>query len=900
MAKKGFFAIVIILLLCVGVASAYAMPDEAEAVSEVGLLETAQPEAVAASVPQPISSPDGTVTAQVWLSGGKLFYNLQKNGTTILETSKLGITTNVGNFTSGLSYVSETQQTINETYSLPQAKKAVYQNHCNETRYVFQKGSATMELYFRAYNDGIAYRYYIPGSGMASISGESTTFNLPDGTGGWAFGWRNDYEGKHEYYGPTSFNSANFAMPVLASINNNAYWALLTEGNVYNGGGSYCTSHLDGSIGQEMKLAFAPEQTSAVVTQYPFESPYRVVIVSDSLNSLANSTLVENLNPPSIISDTSWIQPGKAAWSWWSEERSPQWLLRQKEYVDFASRHGWEYVTVDAGWDESWVADLCAYAGARGVKVLVWTDVGALDTPVEVNAKLPLWASWGVSGFKVDFMMNDAQSRMATYQLIAEKAAQLELLVNFHGSTKPAGEMRTWPHVVTTEGVRGSEHYKWSDYSTAYQNCTLPFTRNVVGPMDFTPVVISNENLNTTQAHQLALSVVFESGIQHFADTIDSYEPWKGTSFLDAVPVTWDETRLLEGFPGDYATIARRSGADWFVGAITDDARTASINCSFLSSGSYTAYIYKDGADGDFITISSQTVTSASVLNVPLLATGGSAVLITKSPFNPDVSDDPAYTYYEAEGAGNTRSGGASLTSNANASGGMKVGYLGGSSGGAVQFNSVHAPTAGTYELKLFYCGIDKRSFAVTVNGVSAGTHAAPDSGSFNTLRTISLQVTLKAGSNVIKIGNTGGYAPDLDRIAIKAVTPPPQYTREAESGLNTLGGGANIVTEANASGGKKVGYIGSGGTLTFSNLSVAQSGPYVMRIYYLTGDNREVHLNINGGATQKVLCFDSGSFNSVEYKEALVTLLAGNNTIVMSHAGGYSPDIDKIVLIKY
>jgi len=211
--------------------------------------------------------------------------------------------------------------------------------------------------------------------------------------------------------------------------------------------------------------------------------------------------------------------------------------------------------------------------------------------------------------------MNDSQMRMATYQLIAEKAGELHMLVNFHGSTKPSGEIRTWPHVTTSEAVRGSEHYKWGEYSTAYQNSTLPFTRNVIGPMDFTPTVISNSNLNTTHAHQLALSVIFESGMQHLADSIDSYEAWKGKNFLNKVPASWDELRVLDAFPGDYAVIARRKGNEWYLGAITSAARTITIDCDFLGAG-YTAYIYKDSDDPTMMATDVQAVDSSSVLMI--------------------------------------------------------------------------------------------------------------------------------------------------------------------------------------------------------------------------------------------------------------------------------------------
>jgi alpha-glucosidase len=756
-----------------------------------------------------------------------------------------------------------------------------------------------MELLFRAYDDGIAYRYYLPGEGEARVSQEVSAFNLPDGTGGWAFNLRNDYEGNYSYKSSTQFNTADFAMPVLASVNNNAYWVLLTEGNVFNANATYCASHLHGSNGQNMQLVFPPpaEQPGEVVSQYPLQTPYRVALITDNLDTLVNSNLVENLNPPTDMADTSWIKPGKAAWSWWSEERSPQWYTRQKEYVDFAARHGWEYVTVDAGWDDSWVQDICDYAASVNVDIFIWTDVGTLDTYDKIEEKLTLWDSWGAKGVKIDFMASDGQERMETYQMISEKAEELQLLINFHCSTKPAGEIRTWPHVITTEGVRGSEHFKWGDYPTAYHHCTLPFTRNVVGGIDYTPVVFSNTNRNTTHAHQLVLSVVFESGIQHFAESIDGYEAWAGTSFLDKVPVTWDETKVLEGFPGDYASIARRSGQDWFVGCITDQARTATVDCGFLPQGQYTAHIYKDGSASDIINIESQNITSGTVLQVPLASTGGCAILFTQDAFNPSVNDDPSFAYYEAESG--ALSGGALVYGSSNASGGQKAGNLGGSRGGSVQLVNVMAESAGLHEIKLFYAGNDNRRFRINVNGFLLGDWTAPNSGSFDTIRTMSVKGLLRQGANTITVSAPSGYSPDLDRIGVRPAVEYTEYHFEAENPANTLGGGAMVAQTSAASGGSKVIYIGMGGTLTFNNINITEAGTYLIRIQYLSGDNREVQLQVNNGSLQNVLCFDSGSFDKIEYKEALIQLQLGANTIKMLNENGYAPDIDKITLIK-
>jgi alpha-glucosidase len=835
-------------------------------------------------------SPDGSLSVQFELNeSGQLFYTVFKAGNLVLEPSQMGITANHADFTSGLAVQSTQLTSCDETYSLPQGKKSQYRNHYNQREIVLEKDGRICKIYFRMYDDGIAFRYELLGEGAVLIQSETSQFNLPDSTGGWAFDWRNDYEGLYTYRSPSEFSSANFAMPVLASIDNNRYWMLLTEGNVYNSNGSYCASHLDGSAGEVMKVAFAPEQTSAVSTIYPVQTPYRVAIITDNLNDLANSVLMTNLNPPTTMSDTSWIKTGKSAWSWWSEERSPQWFERQRDYVDFAAENGWDFVTVDAGWDDSWVEQLCTEAADKNVSVVIWTDVDAIDTQQEVDEKLTRWASWGVAGIKVDFMMNDSQMRMATYQLIAEKAGELHMLVNFHGSTKPSGEIRTWPHVTTSEAVRGSEHYKWGEYSTAYQNSTLPFTRNVIGPMDFTPTVVSNSNLNTTHAHQLALSVIFESGMQHLADSIDSYEAWKGKNFLNKVPASWDELRVLDAFPGDYAVIARRKGNEWYLGAITSAARTITIDCDFLGAG-YTAYIYKDSDNPTMMATDVQAVDSSSVLMLDLASTGGCAILFTNENFLQELQDDASYAYYEAESSQNSLTGQASVVQDGNCFGEKKVGNLGGSASSSVTFENVTAASAGSYEVKLYYASGDQRNISLWVNNGEERVLELPATGSYHTLRCQRFYVELDAGVNQLRFGGTS-YAPDVDRIAVRAAEPQYYTKMEAEDGIITSP--AYAQNSSGFSGEKKVSYVGYAGEVTLNNVHVEQSGTYLLRVYYATGDNRTLMISANGGAPVRAICFDSGSFNSVEYKEVLISLNAGENSLRFFNSDGYAPDLD-------
>ena len=310
----------------------------------------------------------------------------------------------------------------------------------------------------------------------------------------------------------------------------------------------------------------------------------------------------------------------------------------------------------------------------------------------------------------------------------------------------------------------GLEHYwlYWPPAPTAFHNCVLPFARNVLGSMDYTPVGISNNNRNTTQGHQLALSVVFESGVQHFADSVETYPVWQGTEFLRVVPVAWDETKVLEGLPGGYATIARRKGSDWYIGAITTDAKSAFIQLSNLNldAGDYTAYIYSDGASMDYLVKEIRTVSSTSNLTIPMLESGGCSILISKTTV-PSMPADP-YTAYEAEDA--TLVGTATISDNANCSGGKKVGNLGFT--GEVIFN-VTVPRTDVYKVNIHYLSADQRSLSCSINGGPGyDLEIAFASGSWNVVRMFPALMSLNAGSNTIRLYHPE-WAPDIDKIGI-------------------------------------------------------------------------------------------------------------------------------------
>jgi hypothetical protein len=332
--------------------------------------------------------------------------------------------------------------------------------------------------------------------------------------------------------------------------------------------------------------------------------------VGEELATIVETNMVQSLNEPCALKDVNWIKPGRCSWSWWSDGGSPRSYEKQIKYVDFTAQMGWEYMLIDAGWPEmkgGTVEEVINYANKKKVGVWLWYYSGAgiandavtvrnvMAIPAEREKEFAKLQKWGVKGVKVDFFDTDKQGVVKLYKEILRDAARHHVLVNFHGASLPRGLERTYPNLMTTEAIKGAEGLGMQDRCDKAPgfNAVVPFTRNVVGSMDYTPVTFSNKIRQgveafrrTTVAHQLALAVVFESGVQNFADKAESYSalPEKPLQFMKSVPTAWDESRLVAGYPGDYAVFARRSGNTWYLAGINGKAeeRTITIKLPFL------------------------------------------------------------------------------------------------------------------------------------------------------------------------------------------------------------------------------------------------------------------------------------------------------------------------------
>jgi hypothetical protein len=423
--------------------------------------------------------------------------------------------------------------------------------------------------------------------------------------------------------GTASDNPAGWIIPALFRLPASGRWVMLTESGLE---ASYCACHLAARAeGGVYRIAFPdPGEVDGKFDatpswSLPWSTPWRVVMLGDRLATIVESSLVTDLAPPSLLGDTAWVKPGRASWSWWSDGGSPRVYTRLVPFVDLAADMRWEYALVDSGWPGmeggSW-QQLVEYARPRGVGILLWYHSGVphanyrgrdqLWVPDKRREEMKRIAEGGVKGMKIDFFDSDKQEVVKNYLGILEEAARAHLLIDFHGSTLPRGWDRTYPHLMSMEAVRGAESLgsdqAFADSAPAHHTI-LALTRNVVGPMDYTPVIFSPSRggrpalRRTTYGHELALSVVFESGLQHFADAAERYLalPDEARDLLRAVPVAWDETRLVEGEPGKLVVMARRKGQTWYLAGINGEAREKDVAVPASYRSDRPALLIADG-----------------------------------------------------------------------------------------------------------------------------------------------------------------------------------------------------------------------------------------------------------------------------------------------------------------
>lgn len=546
-----------------------------------------------------------------------------------------------------LQQVSSTR-TLHDEYDMPTGKRSHCSNYANERTFTFADSQGREQmLTFRAYNDGVAFRYEL-GKGYkdTQLQDERTTYHMSKGNR-----WLQKYDMSYENFfplNPAESNADHWAYPSLFETGSGVF-TLLSEANITRG---HSASSLKSGKGASQYKVYVDENKSVVSTGW--KSPWRIAIIG-SLADVAESTLVTDVSEPCKIGQTDWIKPGCASWIYWAHNRGSKDFQIVKEYIDMAGKLKLPYVLIDWEWDVmgngGTIEDALKLADQQKVRTLLWynsstawTTNGAGGPLFKLNKlsdrekEFAELQQKGVAGVKIDFFAGDTQATMDYCIDLLESAAKYKLLVNFHGATIPRGWQRTYPNLMTTEGVYGAEWYNNAPILTnkaASHNATLPFTRGVVGSMDYTPCTFSDSQHPhiTTHAHELALTVLFESGIQHLADRPSSYlsQPRQVQDFFTNLPTAWDETKLLGGYPGDYVAMARRKGNTWYVGVLngTDEARSISLDWSFLNKSKSKALLFQDSGNSDSPWVISKVKPEALPNQVKCLPRGGFVAVVT-------------------------------------------------------------------------------------------------------------------------------------------------------------------------------------------------------------------------------------------------------------------------------
>ncbi|MEU6375005.1 glycoside hydrolase family 97 catalytic domain-containing protein [Streptomyces sp. NPDC046909] len=571
---------------------------------------------------------------------GTLSLTVTRDGRTVLEPSPVGIVTEQADLSQGLSFLHRKDRTVDERYRTTSGKRLDRRVRMNETRLSFATtAGARLDLVVRASADGVAYRYVLP-AGLGDVLSETSAFRLPPDASAWLSTYRVDNEGQFAQYTAATAPTAAYSPQALFATDGG--YTLLAESDLTGAYSGARLAHVQGTGTYRIQLA-----DDRVPTKGPLTTPWRAMVTGD-LATVTRSTFTDDLAPPSKVPDTGWIRPGTVLWTWLAGGRTAgQSLTAQKAYVDYAAERGWPYEAVDAGWyfktDEwdttdpnwqtnSWLPELVQSARAKGVGIVVWIHQRDLDTPEERAQWLPTLERWGVKGVKIDFMNSEAHSMLQWYDAILAETAAHHLMVDFHGSTIPKGMQRTWPQVMTLEGVAGEEKRT----NTAAHLTTLPFTRNVIGSMDFTPGAFQRVGLRpNSDAAETGLAVVYESGLQMYAGTPESYDARPlARNFYDQLPAAWDDTRLLAGAPGQEAVLARRSGDRWFLGGVyAGAAHTAEVPLA-IGPGRWLVETIRDGADG--LVQERQVLRGGDTLAVDVTANGGFAGLAC--PWSPGVT----------------------------------------------------------------------------------------------------------------------------------------------------------------------------------------------------------------------------------------------------------------------
>ena len=603
-----------------------------------------------------LASPDGKLQVMVETGDG-IHYSLVHDGDLLVGRSEIGMYMTDGSKFGGLEQVKKAStRGVDQTIKAILYKKAEVVDKFNELTLKFKEFS----LVFRAYDDGMAYRFVSHKEDPYNVDHEIAEFNFAKDWNMWAAyvaqhteslesQYYNSFENTYSYTPLSSWNKERLAFLPLMVEGPRGKKVVVTESDLIDYPGMYLYNEKGDN---NLSARFAPYPNEVrqgghnnlqleVQSRQPYiakcvgneKFPWRIIAVSEDDVQMADNDMVYRLaRPADTTIGWNWVKPGKVAWDWWNDWniagvdfKSGINTETYQHYIDFASANGIEYVILDEGWAVNGAADLfqvvpeihleklVKYASERNVGLILWAGYWAFDRDMEKVCKH--YSNMGIKGFKIDFMDRDDQHMVQFHQRAAMTAARYKLMVDFHGTYKPSGLNRTYPNVINYEGVHGLEQMKWSPASVdqVTYDVTFPFIRMMAGPVDYTQGAMRNATRSNyhpvynepmsqgTRCRQLAQYVVFESPLNMLCDSPSNYsKETECMEFISTVPTVWDETRALCGEVGKYIAMARRSGEEWYAGGMTDwNERTLTLDLSFLPQGVYSVELYRDGVNAD-------------------------------------------------------------------------------------------------------------------------------------------------------------------------------------------------------------------------------------------------------------------------------------------------------------
>jgi len=613
---------------------------------------------------QDIYSPDKKIAVTFKVKSGKPVYQVSYNDNVVINESALGIEQSNANLYENLTLKSASPITlVKDNYTMVNAKKHNISYAANKKEYTLVNADRKiMQVIFQVSNDGVAFRYYFPEK-ATTITKEVSSYNFTQGTAAWLqpkalaqSGWSNtnpSYEEEYRENIPVgTANKNGWVYPALFKTNDT--WILITEAGM---DGTYCGTKLSNDSASTVFHIGFPDPREVYTGQgyLPKDvtyTPWRIITIG-SLKTITESTIGTDLAIPAKFKDDSYIHPGKASWSWIMSKDDSITYTEQIRYIDLAAKMKWQYCLIDAGWDVKIGYDkvkaLVDYARLKNVNILVWynssgkwnvspqTPKGALLTHEQRDKEFARLQQMGVKGIKVDFFAGDGQSMIQYYIDILNDAAKYKLLVNFHGATLPRGWARTYPQLVSTEAIKGYEMITFGQDAANKEPAhvaMLPFTRNAFDPMDFTPMnlyrIQGRITRRTTSAFELATSVLFLSGIQHYAESPAgmSHQPDYIIDFLQNLPNSWDDVKFIDGFPGKYVVIARKSGDKWYIAGVNADATEMKLNIDLSGFNKNTGVLITDGEQPLSFNKSAITLPAGKKLDVSMKARGGFVIVL--------------------------------------------------------------------------------------------------------------------------------------------------------------------------------------------------------------------------------------------------------------------------------